>query len=124
MTRFRLRKSARNASRYAAATPGAIHTRYTPFTMTVDPLILQDQEALDLPEPTRQSFILRVWVERTTEEAGQATWRGRIVHVPSGVQALVDDLDQVGLFVAGYLGRMGVRLTPYWRFKRWIERRK
>ena len=92
--------------------------------MTVDPLILQDQEALDLPESTRQSFILRVWVERTAEEAGQATWRGRIVHVPSGVQAFVDDLDQVGLFVAGYLGRMGVRLTPYWRFKRWIERRK
>jgi len=86
--------------------------------------MLQDQEALDLPESTRQSFILRVWVEQTAEEAGHATWRGRIVHVPSGVHAFVDDLDQVGLFVAGYLGRMGVRLTPYWRFKRWIERRK
>jgi hypothetical protein len=92
--------------------------------MIVDQLILQDQEALDLPETTRQSFILRVWVEQTPEEAGHATWRGRIVHVPSGVQALVDDLDQISVFVATYLEQMGVRLAPYWRIKRWIGQRK
>lgn len=92
--------------------------------MTLDQVIPQEQEALNLLEPTRQSFILRVWVERSAEEAGHTTWRGRIVHVPSGVQALVDDLDEVGIFVATYLEQMGARLTPYWRLKRWIEQRK
>jgi hypothetical protein len=63
-----------------------------------------------LAEQEPQSFVLKIWVEETAEEAGQVKWRGHITHVPSYSRRYVQDLDEIVLFVAPYLEQLGVRL--------------
>jgi hypothetical protein len=67
------------------------------------------------------SFIVKIWLEETAEEAGAATWRGHITHVPSGDRQYIKDLDQVRDFVAPYLEEMGVRFRAQSRVQRWMK---
>jgi hypothetical protein len=55
-------------------------------------------------------FIVKVWLEETAEEAGLASWRGHITHVPSGRRQYFQDLDGIAAFVAPYLEQMEVKL--------------
>lgn len=64
-----------------------------------------------MAEQEPQSFVLKIWVEETAEEAGQAKWRGHITHVPSHSRQYVEDLDEIVLFVASYLERLNVQVT-------------
>ena len=73
-------------------------------------------------EPQRQSFIVRVWLEETVEEAGTATWRGHITHVPNGAQRYIKGLDEIPAFIAPYLEGMGVRVRQGWPVQRWLKR--
>jgi hypothetical protein len=57
------------------------------------------------------SFIVKIWLEETVEEAGRATWRGHITHVPSGKRCYIQDLDQIRDFIAPYLEGLGVRVS-------------
>lgn len=66
-------------------------------------------------EEDSQSFIVKVWLEETAEEAGHATWRGHITHVPSGARRYFDTLDEMSLFVASYLEKMGGGVQPVQR---------
>jgi hypothetical protein len=59
---------------------------------------------------TSQSFILRIWLEETAEEAGQATWRGSITHVSSGERRYFEKLDAIAPIIALYLATWGVLL--------------
>lgn len=68
------------------------------------------------------SFIIKVWLEETAEEAGQAIWRGHITHVPSGERQYITDLDQLRWFVEPYLEEMGVRFRAHGRAQRWMKR--
>jgi hypothetical protein len=67
---------------------------------------------MDLPDTARHSFIVRIWLERTAEEAGEARWHGSIVHVPSGDGRTFDDLDTVADFIGLYLADMGAVIKP------------
>lgn len=62
------------------------------------------------PDHAPQSFIIKVWIEETVEEAGQALWRGHITHVPSGRRKYIQDLERISAFIAPYLEEMGVEL--------------
>jgi hypothetical protein len=64
---------------------------------------------MDSTKSTIHSFIVKVWVEETAEEAGQVTWRGHIIHVPSGKRHYIQDLDAIKAFVTPYLEAMGVK---------------
>jgi hypothetical protein len=55
------------------------------------------------------SFIVKVWLEETVEEAGRAKWRGHITHVRSGERRYLQRLSGIGDFIMPYLERMGVR---------------
>jgi hypothetical protein len=79
---------------------------------------------MDLPEATTQSFIVKIWLEETAEEAGRARWRGHITHVPSGQRRYLQDLGDITAFIAPYLERMGIKLTPVLELKLWLQRRK
>jgi hypothetical protein len=68
------------------------------------------QRTAHLAEQEPQSFVLKIWVEETAEEARQVTWRGHITHIPSNARQYVQDLDEIVLFVAPYLERLGVKL--------------
>jgi hypothetical protein len=73
-------------------------------------------------ESTTHSFIVKVWLEETAQEAGRATWRGYITHVP-GERRYLHDLDDVTSFIAVYLETMGLDLGWRWRLRRWLRRR-
>lgn len=60
-------------------------------------------------EDNTHSFIVKIWLEETTERADHGTWRGRITHLPSGEQRYIKDLDGILAFVAPYLTKMGVK---------------
>lgn len=76
---------------------------------------------MDLPEPNTHSFIIKVWLEETAEEAGQATWRGRITHVPSEERRYLQDLDDITAFIAFYLKGMGVKMDLWWRVRQCLK---
>ena len=55
---------------------------------------------MDLLETTTHSFVIKIWLEETIEEAEEAVWRGRITHVPSGENRYVKELDEIVQCVA------------------------
>jgi hypothetical protein len=79
---------------------------------------------MDLLEFNTHSFIVKVWLEETAEEAGRAVWRGHITHVPSGERRYLKALDDITAFIAPYLEKMGVKLGLFWRARRWLKRWK
>jgi hypothetical protein len=77
---------------------------------------------MDLFEANTHPFIVKIWLEETVEEAGRATWRGHITHVPSGKRHYLTDLDDVTAYIAHYLEEMGVKLSPLRQARRWLKR--
>lgn len=73
-------------------------------------------------ETDTHSFIIKIWLEETVEEAGQVTWRGHITHVVSGQRRYLRDLDDITAFIQPYLSKMGVRPGLGWRVKAWWTR--
>ena len=41
-------------------------------------------DRLDAEPMMTLSFIVRLWLEETADEAGQPVWRGHVTHVPTG----------------------------------------
>ena len=76
---------------------------------------------MDLLETTTHSFVIKVWLEETIEEAEEAVWRGRITHVPSGENGYVKDLNEINLFISPFLESMGVKPTIRARMSRWAQ---
>jgi len=70
---------------------------------------------IGLSESAPQSFIIKIWLEETAEEAGQATWRGHITHVPSGRRQYFQNLDRVLSFMVPFLEAMGIEFGGSWR---------
>lgn len=79
---------------------------------------------MDRSESNTHSFIVKVWLEETIEEAGQARWRGHITHVQSGQRRYMENLDEVGAFIAPFLENMGVNLGLCRQVKQWLHRWK
>jgi hypothetical protein len=77
---------------------------------------------MNLPEPHIHSFIIKIWLEQTGEEFGEAKWRGHITHVPSGERKLISDLKQIPPFIVPYIKAMGVRPRTCWRLSNWLDR--
>ena len=56
-------------------------------------------------EPASHTFLLRIWIEETSHEAGQMSWRGHITHLPDEEQRYVESLEEVACFVRRYVGQ-------------------
>jgi hypothetical protein len=65
---------------------------------------------MDPPETDTHSFIVTLWLEETEQEAGRATWRGHITHVPTGTRRYLSNVREIIDFITPYLKRMGVKL--------------
>ena len=79
---------------------------------------------MDLSGFNTHSFIVKLWLEETVEEAGQVTWRGHITHVPSGERRYVEDLNGITAFIMPRLQDMGVKTGGWWRVSdclRWLR---
>ncbi len=72
-------------------------------------------------EAASHPFIVRIWLEETAEEAGEAIWRGHITHVPSGERRYLTRLEDITAFIAPYLEKMGVKLGLFWRVRKWLK---
>ena len=77
---------------------------------------------MDSLEPGAQSFIVKVWVEDSTETGGQGVLRGHITHVSSHERHYLKNLGEIEDFIAPYLEEMGVKLGMRWRLRRWLNR--
>ena len=53
------------------------------------------------------SFVIRIWLEETAEEAGQAMWRGHLTHVPSGQRRYFASLPRLSELLTPYLEELG-----------------
>lgn len=73
-------------------------------------------------EPNTHSFIVKIWLEETAEEAGSAQWRGHITHVPTGKRRYLKNLLDVCLFLLPYLEEMNVHLGFLWKVRQWLRR--
>lgn len=76
---------------------------------------------MDSFEVSTHSFIVKIWLEETVEESGQARWRGHITHVPDCERRYIQDLDDITAFIASYLQKMGVKLGVRWRVSHWLK---
>jgi hypothetical protein len=72
-------------------------------------------------ESASHPFVVRIWLEETADEAGQASWRGHITHVPSGTRRYLQDLEDIIYFILPYLEGMGVTPDSRLRLKRWLR---
>jgi hypothetical protein len=79
---------------------------------------------MDWSESNTHSFIVKVWLEETIEEAGQAKWRGHITHVQSEQRQYLKNLDEIGTFIAPFLESMSVNLGIWRQVKQWLHRWK
>lgn len=71
---------------------------------------------------TTHSFIVKIWLEETVEEAKRVTWRGHITHVLSGKRRYLQDLDDIAAFITPYLKDMGGEPGLSWRIRQWFKR--
>ena len=55
------------------------------------------------------SFIVKIWLEESLEETGEAVWRGHVTHVPSQERRYLHNLDDIIDFIGPFLERMGVK---------------
>lgn len=85
---------------------------------------------MDLLESSNQSFIIKIWIEETAEEAGDVVWRGHITHVGSGERHYFTVPDDILVFMMPYLRRHGIKFElnhsfPYWwrRWKKFLSQR-
>ena len=72
-------------------------------------------------ESKTHSFIIKIWLEEVDRVEG-AKWRGRITHVPSGIQGYVEDLSGITNFIRPYLEQMSVKLGALRLLRRWLRR--
>ncbi|HMN31285.1 MAG TPA: hypothetical protein PKE45_24250 [Caldilineaceae bacterium] len=81
-----------------------------------------DNSGVDTFESGTHSFLIRLWVEERSAETGQVTWRGQIIHVPSGKRQAISDPDEIIAFLMPYFAQMGVQWGIRARVKRWVRR--
>ena len=77
---------------------------------------------MDSLEPDAQSFIVKVWVEDSTEAGGHGVLRGHITHVLSNERRYLKDLGEIEDFISPYIEEMGVKLGMRLRLRRWFKR--
>ena len=71
--------------------------------------VVRRRGSVDQLETKSASFIVRIWLEETAEEAGRLVWRGSITHVPSGERLYFEKLEAIADFVASYVKTMSNR---------------
>jgi hypothetical protein len=68
------------------------------------------------------SFIIKLWIEKASERAGAASWRGYITHVPGGERRYLKDLSEITAFITPHLQALGVKVGMWGRVRRWLDR--
>ena len=75
-------------------------------------------------ESKTHSFIVKIWLEETANDAGRVKWRGHITHVPDGERRYLQSTDEISAFIDLYLEGMDEKLHLLRRLSRWLNRRR
>lgn len=59
---------------------------------------------VDAFEAKTQSFIVKIWAEEDSPDAGDAVWHGHITHVISGETVHLKSLNEIRAFMRQHLG--------------------
>lgn len=70
-----------------------------------------------MEQPNTHSFVVKVWLEETVEEAGRARWRGHVTHVASGERRYLESLSGLAAFIRPYLEPWGVKFSFFHRVR-------
>lgn len=76
---------------------------------------------MDLFDDFVHSFVIKIWLEETAGEAGEAVWRGQITHVSSAERHFIKNMNEISSFIWPYLEEMGVKPDPVWRMSHRIK---
>jgi hypothetical protein len=76
---------------------------------------------MDELESISQSFIVKIWIEHSSDTGKRGTWRGYIVDVLNGKKRYLKNLDEIPDFIAPYLEDLGVKVGIRWRMRRWLN---
>jgi hypothetical protein len=79
---------------------------------------------MDLPESDVHSFIVKLWFERSAEQAPRVDWHGHVTHVPGGERRHIKELADIVAFIEPYMRAAGAPLAPRGRLKRWLRLRR
>jgi hypothetical protein len=76
-----------------------------------------------LYETSNHSFIIKVWLEEPGTKTKKATWRGCIIHMPSGKEKYIKDLNETILFMIPQLKKIGAKIPLQWKIIAWLNLR-
>ncbi|MBI9048820.1 MAG: hypothetical protein JEZ00_05360 [Anaerolineaceae bacterium] len=68
---------------------------------------LTETASADYSDATLQSFIVRVWKEKTGDNAQPVIWRGHITPIPKGNRHYFTELKEIQTFIVTYLENSG-----------------
>lgn len=63
----------------------------------------------DLLDDGSHSFVVKIWLEETQGESGQAKWRGHVTHVLTGERIYFEKMGIIIDFIIPYLEEVGVK---------------
>ena len=73
-------------------------------------------------EPHTLVFVIKVWAEKDEgPDAGPDQWRGQIIHVTSGRQQAVTNLQEIAAFMDAYLEKFGAKPSLHSRLFQWFK---
>jgi hypothetical protein len=64
---------------------------------------------MDLYEANTLVFVVKIWLEESSNEIDQTSWRGHITYILDEKRKYFQDLEEVTDFILPYLERMGVK---------------
>ena len=67
---------------------------------------------MSLIESKGQSFVIRIWLEKSGLESEPFHWRGHITHVFSNERIYFEDLDDLAPFISRYIDTMTKKPPP------------
>lgn len=76
---------------------------------------------MDKPPPKVQSFIVKLWLDESSNETRKAVWHGHITHVPGGERRYLKRLRDIEDFIERYRVEMGVKRRLGYRFAAWFR---
>jgi hypothetical protein len=63
---------------------------------------------MDVPLHDSHSFVIRIWLEESADEAGRTIWRGHITHVFTKKRRYFQRLDEISPFIQPFLEQLGI----------------
>lgn len=79
--------------------------------------------SMDLYEANTLVFVVKIWLEESSNEIDHTSWRGHITYLLDGKRKYFQDLEEVTDFIVPYLERMGVKNSQPDRLRHRLRRK-